>query len=315
MGGLGGEGVKRVVPVLFGPTASGKSELALDLAAQDSRIEIIAADSRQVYRSLDVGTAKPGSAERKMVRHHMIDLIPPSEVYSAGLYGEQARHVIDEVESRGGIPLIVGGSGFYIRALIDGLATPVLDAVIANNIQQELATNGAQYLWDELWKVDPVTASRCPKENHARVVRALGCFRQTGRPLSSFDVRQQDRDVAPVASYAVLAPAREVVYASINRRFDTMVLSGLVDETREAMQQYGSSAPGLRSVGYREVVRMLVGEYSQERMVELGKRSTRQLAKRQFTWARGQISEAAVYLGHADVARASEWMRRVAFGR
>lgn len=307
--------MKRVVPVLFGPTASGKSGLALALAAQDSRIEIIAADSRQVYRSLDIGTAKPDSTERGMVRHHMIDLITPSEVYSAGLYAEQARHVIDEVESRGGIPLIVGGSGFYIRALMDGLATPALDAVIANDIQQELATNGIQYLWNELQKVDPVTANHCPKENHARVVRALGCFRQTGRPLSAFGVSQRDQGVAPVASYAVLAPAREVVYASINRRFDTMVSSGLVDETREAMQRYGPSAPGLRSVGYREVLRMLAGEYSQERMVELGKRSTRQLAKRQFTWARGQLSEVAVYLDHADAARASEWIRRVAIGR
>jgi tRNA dimethylallyltransferase len=280
--------VKPVAYVLLGPTASGKSQLAQSLAVRHD-CEIISMDSAQVYRGMNIGTAKPSAAARHAVQHHLIDILDPTQAYSAGQFRADVIRLVPEIAARGKRPLIVGGTMLYFRALQQGLdelpqAAPELRA----QIDREAAERGWPALHDELAQVDPETASRLKPTDAQRIQRALEVFRVTGVPLSR---QQSGRSRAlPFALHvsAMAALSRPVLHQRIELRFDRMLHAGLVGELRELRRRYELNAqlPSMRAVGYRQVWRFLEGEIPQKEMREAAIAATRQLAKRQLTWLR-----------------------------
>jgi tRNA dimethylallyltransferase len=273
---------------LLGPTAAGKSALALAIA-RCLPCEIISVDSGQVYRGMDIGTAKPSAAERAAVPHHLIDIRAPDEPYSAGQFRADATALIEQIEARGRIPLLVGGTFLYFRALERGLAQlPVADAALRAAIEAEAARHGWPALHAQLAAVDPALAARIAPADRQRIARGLEVFRRTGRPLSDWQ-RQAGETSGPAALRLILAPAsRHDLYRAVEARFDAMLAAGLVDEV-EALQAAGYSGqlPALRAVGYRQVWHFIQGALDHAAMVEAGKTASRQYAKRQLTWLRG----------------------------
>lgn len=275
------------IPVIVGPTAAGKTDLSLRLAERFPRIEVVSADSRQIYTGMGIGTAKPTPQERGHVPHHLIDIATPDMLYSAGLYADAARAVIAEILDRGGLPLVVGGSGFYVSALFQGLGAPTVDAGILERLEQRGESEGFDALYEELVAIDPVAAGMHSPNNHVKTLRALCCYYQTGRPYSMY-MREESIQPAPfVPVYFGIAPPRELLYERINQRALRMLEQGLIQETRDLLAAgYDRDAPGLKTVGYAEVLAWLAGEISEDRMLELIRQSTRRYAKRQMTWFR-----------------------------
>jgi tRNA dimethylallyltransferase len=242
-------------------------------------------DSRQIYRELIVGTARPSDAERARVAHHLIDVWPLETPISAGLYVREAEACIKSIMARGKTPLLVGGSTLYLSALQDGLSDiPEVPPDIRDTIESRLAVEGAEALYRELAQVDPASAATMDPSKSQRLVRALEVYYGTGQPLSHFhDVRQ-----APAFTYRtiVLDTDRKVLYERIDRRVDALLEAGLVDEVRGLLERYGPHLPALRTIGYQEPIAMLMGDIDAVEMRRLIQRNTRRYAKRQLTWFR-----------------------------
>jgi len=275
---------------LAGPTASGKTAAALDIAEawSDTRpVEVVSVDSALVYRGMDIGTAKPSAAERALVPHHLIDIIEPSEAYSAARFVVDAQRLIAEISARGHLPLLVGGTMLYFKALFEGLdAMPAADREVRAALAAKLERDGLHALYRELQRVDPVTAARLKPADQQRIQRALEVFRVSGQPLSSFHTEKAALAHAPLIS---LEPDdRAWLHQRIEARFHQMLEQGLVDEVR-ALGERGdldADMPSMRCVGYRQTWEALVeGDLSD--LPERGVAATRQLAKRQMTWLRG----------------------------
>ena len=274
--------------VLLGPTASGKSRLALQLAKAQP-IEIISIDSAQVYRGMDIGTAKPSRAERRAVPHHLIDLIDPSEAYSAGRFREDALRAVAEIHARNRIPLLVGGTMLYYRALAQGIdALPGADATIRASLDEEAARQGWPALHAKLAMIDPEAAARIQPNDSQRIQRALEVFRSTGEPLSRLQAGKKDALPFELKAFALVPDDRAELHRRIEARFDAMLQNGLVDELRALRGDYELSdkMPSMRAVGYRQAWRFLEGEITQRELRDTGIAATRQLAKRQLTWLR-----------------------------
>jgi tRNA dimethylallyltransferase len=279
--------VRRVF-ALLGPTASGKSRLALELAAKRP-VEIVSADSAQVYRGMDIGTAKPSAAERALVPHHLLDLADPDQAYSTGRWRQAALEAVEAVFSRGKIPLIAGGTMLYYRALVSGLDDlPQADASVRAEIDADAMRRGWPALHANLAKVDRASAERIAPNDAQRIQRALEVFRLTGTPLSS--LRQGSRGALPfeVRGIALLPPDRALLHRRIAERFDSMLRQGLVDELAALRTKFRLTAgmPSMRAVGYRQAWEMLEGKSTAGEMRERAVAATRQLAKRQMTWLR-----------------------------
>jgi tRNA dimethylallyltransferase len=276
---------------LAGPTASGKTAAALAIAEawRSTRpIEIVSVDSALVYRGMDIGTAKPSAEERALVPHHLIDLIEPTQSYSAAQFVADALRLVDEVSARGHLPLLVGGTMLYFKALFEGLDDmPAADPVVRAALDAQAAADGWPALHAELARIDPVTAQRLAPGDSQRIQRALEVYRLSGRPLSSFhsDRAQTPRTAAPLIS---LEPTdRGWLHARIGQRFDAMLAAGLVDEVRRlrARGDLHADLPAMRCVGYRQAWQALDrGDLSE--LAATGSAATRQLAKRQLTWLR-----------------------------
>ncbi|HTM62459.1 MAG TPA: tRNA (adenosine(37)-N6)-dimethylallyltransferase MiaA [Burkholderiales bacterium] len=287
---------------LLGPTASGKSRMAMDLARRVP-LEIVSMDSAQVYRGLDVGTAKPSIAERAQVPHHLIDVIDADQSYSTGRWRTEAIAAVREILSRGKVPLIVGGTMLYYRALVGGLdALPQADPEVRAAINAEAREKGWAALHTELAKVDPPAARRIPVRDAQRIQRALEVWRLTGKPMSSLQGRASAGLPFSLKAFALVPPDREGLAERIAARFDAMLASGLVDEVKRLRSQYKLSAglPSMRAVGYRQVWLHLEGEISAAEMRTQAVAATRQLAKRQLTWLRSfRELEPAAKLTHS----------------
>ncbi len=274
------------VLVICGPTASGKTALALSLI-EKFPLEIISADSRQVYRRMDIGTAKATCHEQSIVPHHMIDLIDPDQNFSVANFVDQARSHIFNIAARGKIPCIVGGTGLYIRALLGGLADlPTADPELRQQLHQREQAEGAGSLFRELQRVDPVAAAAIHPNNLIRIVRALEVCLVSGRKISELKAEHGFSE----QPYRVLQLApdllRDELYTRIGQRTEQMLSSGLIDEVRELVRDYSSELKALQTLGYREVVRYLNSEIDEELMCEEIKKYTRHYAKRQLTWFR-----------------------------
>jgi tRNA dimethylallyltransferase len=296
------------VPMLLGPTASGKSAVAMALAER-LPIEIVTVDSAQVYRGMDIGTAKPSAADRAAVPHHLIDVVDPRDSYSAARFVADARAAIAQIRARGRLPLLVGGTMLYARALVEGLhPLPGADAAVRRRLEVEARSLGWPALHARLAGIDPVTAARVEPGDTQRIQRALEVFELSGKPMSEWLSRpattgggtgeraptrgasDANRGAPPPFVRIALEPSdRAVLHARIATRFRAMIAAGLVDEVRalRARGDLRAELPSMRCVGYRQVWAWLeAGDGPIEPMIEAGIAATRQLAKRQLTWLR-----------------------------
>jgi tRNA dimethylallyltransferase len=274
---------------LIGPTASGKTDLALAIAERFP-VEIISLDSAQVFIDMDIGTAKPDRATLSRFPHHLIDLITPEASYSAAQFRVDALRIMAEITARGHVPLLVGGTMLYFKALTEGLADlPPADPALRANIDIEAATRGWPALHAELALLDPVTAARLAPTDAQRIQRAIEVLRLTGKPLGDFWQRQQ-KSTLPyrLLTIALATPERKILHERIARRFRTMLGSGLVDEVERLRAKYRLSLdlPSMRCVGYRQVWQMLENQLPAAELADRGTFATRQFAKRQLTWMR-----------------------------
>jgi len=273
---------------LLGPTASGKSRLALELAAK-LPVEIVSMDSAQVYRGMDIGTAKPSAAERKRVPHHLIDLIDPTESYSAGRFRADCVDAIGEIQGRGKVPLVVGGTMLYYKALAQGIdELPVAEPGLRAQIDARAARHGWPALHADLARVDPVTAARLSPNDAQRIQRALEVWELTGKPISELQRSANPGLPFQLRAYALVPEDRAQLHQRIAQRFDRMLKDGLVEELKGLRGKYELHAglPSMRCVGYRQAWGYLEGEYGKAELREKGIAATRQLAKRQLTWLR-----------------------------
>jgi tRNA dimethylallyltransferase len=275
--------------LVLGPTASGKSAVALALA-QRFPAEIVSVDSAQVYRGMDVGTAKPDRATRERVPHHLIDLIEPTEAYSAGRFRDDALRVVREIDSRGRVPILAGGTMLYFQALREGLADlPRADAALRAQIEAEAAQLGWPALHGQLAAVDPVTAARLEPTDSQRIQRALEVHRLTGIALSQLHAARAPQPLPFEALAISLEPAdRAALHRRIAERFTAMLQAGLVEELRALRSRYAlrPTMPSMRTVGYRQAWEVLEGAHPMDTLHARGAAATRQLAKRQLTWLR-----------------------------
>jgi tRNA dimethylallyltransferase len=275
---------------LTGPTASGKSAAALAIAealAPIRPVEIVSVDSALVYRGMDIGTAKPSAAERAQVPHHLIDLIDPAEAYSAARFVADARRLIAAIDARGHLPLLVGGTMLYFKALFDGLdKMPAADAALRAELSERAARVGWPALHTELARIDPATAARVAPADAQRIQRALEVYRVSGEPISAWQTRGAGGEQPPLVA---LEPRdRAWLHARIAARFEAMLAAGFIDEVR-ALRRRPDLHPGLpsmRSVGYRQAWTALDAG-NLDALPQTATAATRQLAKRQLTWLRG----------------------------
>jgi len=279
----------RPVLAIVGPTASGKSELGLRVARQADG-EIVNADALQVYRGLDVGTAKPTPEERREVPHHLIDVLDPEERFSAGEFARRGRQAIEEVRGRGRLPIVVGGSGFYLQALFEGLSPlPPSDPELRRELSRRAAEEGPEAVHAVLAAVDPATARRLAPADVQRVVRALEVAITTGRPLSRWIAeRPAGEDPLPAVRVALTLP-RTLLYDRIAARVARMLTQGWVEEVRDLLDRgVDPEAPAFQAIGYRQMVRFVREEWSLDEAVADTVRATRRFAKRQLTWFRNE---------------------------
>lgn len=287
--------------VLSGPTASGKSGLALALARRFP-VEIVNADSLQVYRYLDIGTAKPTSDERGEVPHHLIDVADPDEPYDAGRYVREAERAIDGIRARGKVPLLVGGTGMYIRALLRGLDPLPRDPRVREELARRWASEGGAALHAELARIDPETAARVHPSDRFRVVRALEIAAVSGIPPSRARAAWSAGDAKHGCLFLALWPDRETLYRRIDARTEEMFRRGLTEEVRGLLARgYGRSLKPMTALGYRHAVAHLLDGVPLPETVEGVKRDTRRYAKRQVTWLSSEPN--LVHLAPAEAAR------------
>lgn len=277
----------RPLLIVLGPTATGKSALALELAAALGG-EIVSADALQVYRGLDIGTAKPSPEERRRVRHHLIDVLDPDQPYSAGEFARRARAAIAEIEGRGRVALVVGGSGLYLRALTEGISpVPRGDPEVRAELRRRLDAEGLAPLAAELARRDPESAARLASGDTQRVLRALEVALVSGRPLARWIARQPfGRERVPAVKIGLTLP-RAILYDRITRRAVQMVERGWVEEVGGLLERgYTPDAAAFQAIGYRQLAAHFRGERSLDSALEETIRETRRFAKRQLTWFR-----------------------------
>ena len=300
---------------LAGPTASGKTAAALALA-QELPVEIVSVDSALVYRGMDIGTAKPTRAELAAAPHHLIDLIEPTDAYSAAQFVADATRLAGEIAARGRLPLLVGGTMLYFKALIDGIdALPAADAQVRAALERQAAERGWPALHAELARVDPAAAARLAPNDAQRIQRALEVWQVSGRPLSSFHTDRFSKPAQAGGDWALvsLEPAeRSWLHGRIGQRFAQMLDAGLVEEVRRlrARGDLHAGLPAMRAVGYRQAWEALDAAHAAGRdaltaeelalLHERGSAATRQLAKRQLTWLRAMPQRLAVECDAAD---------------
>lgn len=283
--------------VIVGPTAVGKTSLAVKVA-QSIPSEAISADSRQIYRGMDIGTAKPSPEEQAALRHHLIDIVEPDQVLSLAEYIQMAKQSIINISDRGLLPILVGGTGQYIRAFLEGWTVPQVppDTALRAELYTEAAQKGEEALHQRLAAVDPEAASRIDQRNVRRVVRALEVFLTLGKPISTLQVKDPP-NYTPL--YIGLTMPRSLLYQRVDERIDCMLTQGLVAEVQHLVdQEYGYDLPSMSGLGYQQIGAYLRGEVSLEEAVILIKRHTRRFVRHQYNWFR--LSDPLIHWYNSD---------------
>jgi tRNA dimethylallyltransferase len=275
--------IKPPVILLFGPTASGKSHIIFTLLGKGC--EVINADSQQVYKYLDIGTAKPEKKELERVPHHLVSILDPKEQFNAGKFVRETNTLISRIFKKGKLPILAGGTGFYLKNFMYGLpAAPPSDTDIREQLRRRAEKEGINHLYLKLKDVDPVYASHIQKNDALRIIRALEVYKISGRPLSTFSLPGKEREDIVMYKIGLTLP-REKLYERINNRVEKMFEKGLVDEVRFLIREgYTSRDPGLKSIGYREFFLIQAGCFLFKDSKELIKQNTRRFAKRQITY-------------------------------
>jgi tRNA dimethylallyltransferase len=285
---------------VIGPTAVGKSQLALQLA-QNFQGEIVNADSRQVYRYMDIGTAKPTSQERALIKNHLIDLINPDEPFSLALYQRLAFEAIADIQSRNRLPLLVGGSGLYVWSVLEGWKIPPVppNTEFRQVLEKKAQGKGSHALFQELEEIDPEAASKIMPGNLRRIIRALEIYRKTGRPASAF--WQKQPPTYPILIIG-LTMQREDLYRRIDARVEEMIERGFIDEVKGLMAMgYGLDLPSMSGIGYKQIAMFIQGELELISAIERIKRETRRFARHQYAWFRPDDNRIHWFNEHADI--------------
>lgn len=278
--------MERKVIIIAGPTCSGKTALSL-LLAEKLNTEIISADSRQFYKYLDIGTAKPTREQQEKIKHHFIDNLNPGDYFNASMFEKKSLEIIESLHALNKVPIITGGSGLYIKALEEGIFdSSDQDEELRAKLISKKETEGVESLYKELEKIDPVSAKTMLPQNWKRVIRALEVFYTTKKTIWQHHAEQKRNSNLIFSTYALDWP-REILYQNIESRVDKMISSGLIDEVKNLLASgYDKNLNSLNTVGYKEIISYLDGEINLDRAVELIKRNTRRYAKRQLTWFR-----------------------------
>jgi tRNA dimethylallyltransferase len=269
---------------IVGPTAAGKTECAIEIGERISA-EIISADSRQIYKYLDIGTAKPNAKQRRKLRFHLIDFIEPDEDYSCGQFARDAAKRIREIRERKKTPIVCGGTGLYIRALFHPLhELPQSDMTTKERMSKMLETHGIEYMYRKLQQIDPGWSAKIKPQDKQRILRGLEVYEITGKSITELvGKKQRIADFHPY--YIGLTLPRTRLYEKINERFDSMVLQGLVEEVKSLLARgYSPGSSALRTIGYKEIIEHLKGLSTLDEAIAKAKRRTRNYAKRQITW-------------------------------
>lgn len=277
---------------LMGPTASGKTDLAIKLR-QQLPVEVISVDSALIYRGMDIGTAKPSKAELTLAPHRLIDICDPAESYSAANFRTDALREMQEISAQGKIPLLVGGTMLYYKALLEGLSPlPSADEKVRSEIEAKAALIGWGGLHQELSKIDPISAQRINPNDSQRINRALEVFYLTGKTLTELTAQKGEALPYDILQFAIAPEQREVLHLRIEQRFHKMIELGFQQEVEKLYRRpdLNENLPSIRCVGYRQMWEYLRGDYNHDEMVFRGICATRQLAKRQITWLRGWTS-------------------------
>lgn len=281
--------MRQKVIIIAGPTASGKTAVALALA-RNLKVAVISADSVQIYKFMDIGSAKPTISEREKVPHFMIDIRYPDQYFSAGDFVVEARHVIAKIAEKSLVPLVVGGTGLYIRLLRGGIAKlPKADSILRGNFKDIQDKEGIESLFHRLQVVDPVAAQSIGAHNTARIIRALEVFELTGKSITKFHEEHALKDCPFDILYLGINRERQELYHSIDSRVDYMIKSGLLDEVRDLNRRgYDRNLKPMLSIGYRHAAMVLSGETDLPEATSRMKKDTRNYAKRQLTWFRSE---------------------------
>lgn len=280
--------------ILLGPTGVGKTDISIKLAQKIPDIEIISADSMQIYKYMDIGTAKPKKNILKIIKHHMIDIVDPAENFDVMQYNKLATKIILDIFRRDKIPILVGGSGLYISSIIKPLFSgPGKDADYRKILEEEAEKHGKEYLYEKLSKIDPISASRIKPNDLRRIIRALEVYNSTGKPISYLqnnDSNKYNKNAKFKYHIIGLKRNRENLYQNINSRVDKMIKDGLIEEVKELRAKgYNSNLNSMQGLGYKQINKYLDGEYDKETAINLIKRDTRHYAKRQMTWFNNKI--------------------------
>ncbi|MBT1449976.1 tRNA (adenosine(37)-N6)-dimethylallyltransferase MiaA [Glaciecola sp. XM2] len=284
-----GDVIETPVVCIMGPTASGKTGLAIELAKHING-EVISVDSALIYREMDIGTAKPDAAEQQGVKHWLIDIRTPEQAYSVADFVKDAAQCIDDIQSRGKVAILAGGTMMYFNALLNGISEiPSSDPKIREAITAELALKGSVWLHQALMQVDPISANKIHQNDPQRLTRAMEVYQSTRIPLSQWQKKKQNIKPYRFINFSIMPSLRSDLHQRIATRFTQMLSNGLVDEVKQLQQSYTLTPdmPSMRSVGYRQTLQYLSGEYDLKDLEERGIIATRQLAKRQITWLRG----------------------------
>ncbi|HAQ51152.1 MAG TPA: tRNA (adenosine(37)-N6)-dimethylallyltransferase MiaA [Lachnospiraceae bacterium] len=273
--------------VLTGPTAVGKTELSIKLANKING-EIISADSIQVYKNLDIGSAKITIEEMQNVKHYLVDVLNPTEDFNIYIFKEMAKKAIKEIQAKGKIPIIVGGTGFYIQSVIYDISFSKEDnSIIREELEQIARIKGNEFLHNELKKIDKVSAEKIHPNNVKRIIRAIEYYKLNNRPISQHNEEESIKEAVFNTKYFVLNDKRELLYDRIDRRVDKMIELGLVDEVKSLMDSgLDSTYNSMQGIGYKEIIEYLDGKCTLDEAINNIKKNTRHFAKRQLTWFR-----------------------------
>ncbi len=277
--------------ILLGPTGVGKTDIAIKLAQKMPDIEIISADSMQIYKYMDIGTAKPNKSILKTIKHHMINIVDPTENFDVIQYSKLATKIILDIFKRGKIPILIGGSGLYITSIIEPLFSgPGKNLEYRGILEKEANIYGTKYLYDKLSKIDPVSASKIKPNDLRRIIRALEVYKSTGKTISYLQKKAYNKNSKFKYDIIGFKMNRENLYQKINARVDKMIKDGLIDEVKNLRtRRYNENLNSMQGLGYKQINKYLDGEYDKETAIDLIKRDTRRYAKRQMTWFNNKI--------------------------
>lgn len=267
--------------LLLGQTATGKTKLSIELA-KELNSEIISADSMQVYRGMDIGTAKPTIEERQGIPHHLIDIRNPDEDWTVSDFIEEVSRISGDMAIRKRFPVIVGGTGLYLWSLLEGFKFPIVPA--DKTVRQELENSPTSALYSQLSTIDPISATKIHANDRKRIIRAIEVFKLTGKPISTVQSNRLTSQPANTSTIIGLQIPREELYTRINNRVDNMIEKGLVEEVKSLLAKYPKDLKAFQALGYKEVINYLDGKWNKDQMIEELKKRTRNFAKRQMTW-------------------------------